>query len=109
MSGRQGCTYVAASSGRPGAEGHETIHFVRAPRWLSEIPLPMRHVVGGAILLGAIGCIAGLIVGLVVYAPTAWFAVFELGVPAALVGGLLGLASGVLTMGGRAARGSRRT
>lgn len=80
---------------------------VRAPRWLSEIPLPLRHVIGGAVLLGTLGGVAGLVVGLIVYAPTAWFAVFELGLPAAFVGGLLGLISGLVAMGARTMRGSR--
>lgn len=80
---------------------------MRAPRWLSTIPLPLRHVVGGAILLGAMGGVAGLIVGLGVYAPTAWFAVFELGIPAGFVGGFLGLISGVVAKPVQAARSSR--
>lgn len=71
------------------------------------MPLPLRHVIGGVVLLGTAGAVAGLIVGLVVYAPTAWFAVFEVGVPAALAGGVIGLGSGAVAMGVRAARGSR--
>jgi len=38
----------------------------------------------------------GLVVGLRTYAPTAWAAVFELGVPASILGGLVGFASGGL-------------
>jgi hypothetical protein len=57
--------------------------------------------------LGVIGAVAGLLAGLVVYAPTAWFAVFELGVPAAALGGALGLVSGVAAKRVRTARGSR--
>ena len=34
---------------------------------------------GAAFLLGAL---MGLVVGLIAYPPTAWFAIFELGVPA---------------------------
>jgi hypothetical protein len=48
----------------------------------------------GAILAGGLGAISGLIIGLHVYAPTAWFAVLELGVPAAIAGGLVGFLSG---------------
>lgn len=48
----------------------------------------------GAVLTGGIGAISGLVVGLHVYAPTAWFAVLELGVPAAIAGGLLGCLAG---------------
>jgi hypothetical protein len=80
---------------------------VRATRLLSDVPLPMRHVLGGVILLGVVGCFAGLTIGLIVYPPTAWFALFELGIPAGLVGGLLGLVSGLVTMGLRAVRSSR--
>jgi MFS superfamily sulfate permease-like transporter len=50
----------------------------------------------GAILAGSIGAVAGLIVGLNVYAATAWFAVFEVGIPAAVVGALLGFVAGGL-------------
>jgi hypothetical protein len=80
---------------------------VRAPEWLSTIQLPLRHVIAGAVLLGAMGAVTGLIVGLAAYAPTAWFAVFELGVPATFVGGFLGLISGVADMSVRTARRSR--
>lgn len=50
----------------------------------------------GVIAFGLIGGIAGLVLGLAANPATAWFAVFELGVPSALLGGLLGLASGAL-------------
>jgi hypothetical protein len=69
-----------------------------APEWLAEIPLPIRHVVVGATVLGAAGAVGGLIIGLNVYAPTAWAAVFEVGVPATTAGSLLGLISGVLAV-----------
>jgi hypothetical protein len=67
----------------------------------------MRHVLGGVILLGMVGCFAGLIIGLIVHPPTAWFGLFEVGIPAGLVGGMLGLVSGFVTMGFRAVRSSR--
>jgi hypothetical protein len=57
-------------------------------------PAPASHARVGAILAGGLGAIAGLIIGLHVYAATAWFAVLELGVPAAIAGGLLGCLSG---------------
>lgn len=62
-------------------------------------PLLVRFVVAGIVLAGGVGGLVGLIVGLRVYPPTAWFAVFELGVPAAVVGALLGLASGLSVRG----------
>ena len=37
------------------------------------------------------GAIVGLTVGLFVFVPTAVFAMFEIGLPAALLGGVLGL------------------
>jgi ABC-type uncharacterized transport system permease subunit len=46
---------------------------------------------------GGIGAIAGLILGLVANPPTAWFAVFEVGLPAAVVGGVIGLIAGLVT------------
>jgi len=56
-------------------------------------------VLVGVVLAGAVGGVLGLVVGLRVHPATAWFAVFELGVPAAVVGALLGLASGLSVKG----------
>ncbi len=50
----------------------------------------------GVIAFGLIGAVAGVALGLAANPATAWFAVFELGIPSALLGGLLGLASGAL-------------
>jgi ABC-type uncharacterized transport system permease subunit len=63
---------------------------------LSDMPVPTRFAVIGALVLGTAGGIAGLILGLLAYPPTAWFAVAELGVPAALLGGLAGFVVGFL-------------
>ena len=65
---------------------------------------------GGAIGLVTgflIGGVVGLIVGLAAYPPTAWFAVFELGVPAAIVGAALGLTVGGVVALVRRIRGRR--
>jgi hypothetical protein len=51
--------------------------------------------------MGVIGAIVGLVVGLIAYAPTAWFAVFELGVPAAIAGGILGLVAALIVTAAR--------
>jgi len=68
----------------------------------------LRAALIGAVLLGACGGVVGLVVGLRTYAPTAWFAVFEVGVPAALVGSVLGLVAGLVVqgLGGPPTRGS---
>ena len=56
------------------------------------IPSPPRWMATGAIVLGVLGGITGLIIGLIVYPPTAWAALFELGIPAAMAGTILGIA-----------------
>jgi xanthosine utilization system XapX-like protein len=53
-------------------------------------------VVCGALVPGLAGCVAGLVIGLFAYAPTAWFATFEVGIPAAMIGSILGLVVGSL-------------
>jgi hypothetical protein len=45
----------------------------------------------GSVLLGAIGGAVGLVVGLAVHPPTAWFAVLEVGIPAGVLGWILGV------------------
>ena len=54
-----------------------------------------------------IGAVVGLVIGLIVYAPTAPFAVLELGLPAAIVGGVIGLSTGVIVLAGRRIKQSR--
>jgi ABC-type uncharacterized transport system permease subunit len=71
---------------------------------LGDMPLPTRFAVIGALVLGIAGGVAGLISGLFAYPPTAWFAVAEVGVPAALLGGLAGLVAGFLVQAVRRAR-----
>lgn len=44
-----------------------------------------------AVICGAVGLVTGLVIGLFAYVPTAWFAAFEIGVPATFAGALLGL------------------
>lgn len=76
----------------------------RQPAALTDLPVPVRYGVLGALCAGVLGCLAGLIVGLAVYPPTAWAAIFELGVPAAVVGAILGSAVGAFAL----TRSSRR-
>jgi hypothetical protein len=56
---------------------------------------PEQGVGIGTICLGSLGAIAGLIQGLRVHPATAWFAVFELGLPAALAGAVIGAIIGL--------------
>jgi hypothetical protein len=74
---------------------------------LRGLPLPGRWAVIGAASVGTIGAVVGLVVGLIVYAPTALFAVVELGLPAAIVGGVIGLSTGVVVIAGRRIKQSR--
>ena len=74
---------------------------------LGGLSLPGRWAVIGAASVGMIGAAVGLAIGLIVYAPTAPFAVLELGLPAAIVGGVIGLSTGVIVVAGRRIKQSR--
>ena len=69
--------------------------------WLRDLTLPARWTVVGASSVGAMGAIVGLVIGLFTYAPTAPFALVELGLPAAIAGGVVGLVASLLVMVGR--------
>ncbi len=79
-------------------------------RFLGDMPLPAGFAVVGATAGGAIGAIAGLMIGIHAYAPTAPFAVVELGLPATIAGGLAGLITGLIAalVGKTARRINRR-
>jgi membrane associated rhomboid family serine protease len=62
---------------------------------LAELPLPARWALVLGLALGVVGGLVGLVLGLVGYPPTAWFAVLEVGVPAALLGAVVGLLVGL--------------
>jgi MFS family permease len=64
---------------------------------LSEVPVPLRYALFGGAAGGALGGVVGLVIGLLVHPPTAWFAIFEVGLPAAVLGFLLGLVVGSVT------------
>jgi hypothetical protein len=59
-------------------------------------PLISRCVAIGAVSAGLVGGVVGLLVGLRANPATAWFAIFELGIPSSILGGLVGLASGAI-------------
>jgi hypothetical protein len=92
----------------------------RAQRWrycivdsialrLRGVPRATRWGIVGAGSVGTLGAIVGLVVGLHAYAPTAPFAVIELGLPATLAGGFVGLIAGlIVTAGCRVTQGFRR-
>jgi hypothetical protein len=47
-------------------------------------------VARATLVCGVIGLAVGLVRGLTVYTPTAWAAMFEVGIPAAAIGGVVG-------------------
>lgn len=60
-----------------------------------------RWVAIGAGALGLVGGIVGLVVGLDANPRTAWFAILELGIPASMLGGLVGFCGALLVLVGR--------
>ncbi len=74
---------------------------------LRELPFVVTSMLLGAVLLGGLGALVGIVVGLNVNPPTAWFAALEVGVPAGLVGCLVGLVIGLVGqwVGGAPPRG----
>jgi ABC-type uncharacterized transport system permease subunit len=72
---------------------------------MREMPFVLRCAFIGTVAMGLVGAVAGLISGLIAYPPTAWFAVFEAGIPAGIVGGILGFVVGLLAA---ACRGAHR-
>lgn len=61
--------------------------------WLGGLSLSARWEIVGAASAGTIGAVTGLVFGLRAYAPTAVFAIVDLGLPAAIVGGVVGPAN----------------
>ncbi len=66
------------------------------------LPIPLRYAVTGAVVLGLLGGAVGLLIGLRTYAPTAWAATFEVGLPASVVGAACGAVAGSLVHVARA-------
>lgn len=71
---------------------------------LNRLPLTRRWAAIGATCAGVIGAVAGLVIGLIVNAPTAPFAVVEIGLPATIIGGIIGLLAGLIAIAGRRIR-----
>lgn len=68
-------------------------------RAFADLPTVLRWSVGTATVLGIAGGLTGLALGLAAYPPTAWFAVLEVGVPAAFLGLFLGAGAGLVALG----------
>jgi hypothetical protein len=84
-------------SRRPARSSEPAAEMMRLPSrpWA----LPVRWAGIGAASAGMVGGVAGLVVGLKAHPPTAWFAIFELGIPGGAVGGLVGLVAGTIAFG----------
>jgi ABC-type uncharacterized transport system permease subunit len=65
---------------------------------LATLPLVARFAVVGATACAVLGGVVGLVLGLRAHPATAWFAVFEVGVPAAIAGALVGALVGLLAV-----------
>ncbi len=61
-------------------------------------PLVPRFAIVGLVVAGVLGGLVGLALGLRAHPATAWFAVLEVGVPAAMAGAVLGALVGLLTV-----------
>jgi hypothetical protein len=68
-----------------------------ARSWLASVPIIPRFVVVCSTTALLFGGLVGLVLGLRAYPPTAWFAVLEVGVPAGILGALLGAFVGMVT------------
>src|SRR5438105_387281 len=93
---------------RPSEPGHATCgraarasHLVAAvtPVQPRASQLPTRWAGRGVVSAFIVGGAVGLVVGLDANPSTAWFAVFEVGIPSAILGGLVGLVSGTIATG----------
>ena len=71
---------------------------ISARSQLAAMPLVPRFAVVGATAMGALGGLLGLILGLLAHPATAWFAVFEVGAPAAIAGGFVGAFVGLVAV-----------
>jgi hypothetical protein len=93
---------MANSEPQPGP-GHGTRAAGLVPTFRG-LPVVGRWASAGAASMGVLGAVVGLVVGLLAYPPTAWFAVIELGLPAGAVGAGLGALGGLAVLAGRRLR-----
>jgi len=66
---------------------------------LADLPRPARYAVLGGLGLGVVGIVLGVVVGLFVHRATAWAAAVEVGLPATVVGFVVGLGAGLVGEG----------
>lgn len=92
-----------ASQGRPGPAPFAPVKLT-ATQGLLAMPLAARWAVLTATAFGAVGGAVGLVVGLAAYAPTAPFAVLEIGLPASACGAVIGGAAGAVKVAWRRVR-----
>jgi hypothetical protein len=64
---------------------------------VAAMPVMTQFAVVGSAAAFLLGALIGLVVGLFAYPPTAWFALFELGVPAGILGAVIGALVGFIT------------
>ena len=63
---------------------------------MAAMPLVPRFAIRGAAAAFLLGALAGLVIGLLAYPPTVWFAVVEAGIPAAILGAVGGALTGAI-------------
>lgn len=64
---------------------------------VASMPIIPRFAVVGSAAALLLGALIGLVIGLFASPPTAWFALFELGVPAGILGAVVGALVGFVT------------
>jgi ABC-type uncharacterized transport system permease subunit len=64
---------------------------------LASMPIVPRFTIVGATAAFLLGALIGLVVGLIANPLTAWFALFEVGVPAGILGTVVGALVGLVT------------